>query len=288
MENLFLKYYKIGLFLFVGFLFQSCSTKYKVWVGENNEQKIYNLKYGEEKKQNMDVFLPAYFERDRPAVVIVHGGAWKRGRKQKMIMIQNYLHSKNIPTVNINYRLVKKGITYKDQLEDIDFAIKKFNQFSTKTLLPEDQFIILGESAGAHLALLYGYQNPKLISKIISLSGPTDFYTPQFLKTTYSRYALPTIQDVVGEKFNRENVPIKFKEASPIYQVTNVPTLLFQGDQDILVNRKQGLALDSVLILKNVDHKLIYMKNTGHVPRFFNKEKREKIILPEILNWVRK
>ncbi|MFC6267533.1 alpha/beta hydrolase [Frigoriflavimonas asaccharolytica] len=287
MKKLFFNY----IFWFLGllsFALQSCTSQYKIWVGENNEQKIYNLKYGEEKKQNMDVFLPAYFERDRSAVVIVHGGAWKRGRKQKMIMIQNYLHSKNIPTININYRLVRKGITYKDQLEDIESAIKKFNEFSTKTLLPEDNFIILGESAGAHLALLYGYQNPQLISKIISLSGPTDFYTPQFLATTYSRYALPTIQDVVGEKFNRKKIPESFKIASPIYQVSNVPTLLFQGDQDLLVNRKQGLALDSVLFLHKVDHKLIYMMKTGHVPRFFSKEKREKIILPEILKWIRK
>ena len=205
-----------------------------------------------------------------------------------MIMIQKYLHQKNIPTVNINYRYVKRGVTYKNQLEDISAAIIKFNEFSGKTQLPNDQFILLGESAGAHLALLYGYQHPEIITKIISLSGPTDFYSKKFLETTYSRYALLTIEDVVGVKFNRENIDQKFKEASPIYQVANVPTLLFQGDQDLLVNRKQGLALDSVLTEKNVEHKLIYMKKTGHTPRFFNKRKREEIILPEILKWILK
>lgn len=269
-------------------LLQSCNTKYRVWVGENNEQKIYNLQYGDQKKQKMDIFLPANYAKDKPAVIIVHGGAWKRGNKEHMIMIQKYLHQKNIPTININYRLVKRNVTYKMQLEDIDSAIQKFNQFSQKTQLPDNQFIILGESAGAHLALLYGYQNPETITKIISLSGPTDFYSKKFLETTYSRYALLTIEDVVGAEFNRENIDQKFKEASPIYQVTNVPTLIFQGDQDLLVNRRQGLALDSVLTEKNIEHKLIYMMKTGHTPRFFNKRKREEIILPEILKWIKK
>lgn len=287
MKKLFLNYH-YWIFGLLCFVLQSCNTKYRIWVGENNEQKIFNLKYGEEKNQNMDVFLPANFNKSKPAVLIVHGGAWKHGRKEHMIMIQNYLHEKNIPTININYRLVKKGITYKNQLKDIGSAIKKFNEYSEKTLLPNDQFIILGESAGAHLALLYGYQNPELISKIISLSGPTDFYTSQFLQTSYSRYALPTIENVVGVEFDRENIAGEFLEASPINNISNVPTLLFQGDQDLMVNRKQGLALDSVLTLKNVEHKLIYMKNTGHAPRFFNKRKREKIILPEILKWIQK
>ncbi|WP_449398907.1 hypothetical protein [Chryseobacterium wanjuense] len=33
----------------------------------------------------------------------------------------------------------------------------------------------MGESAGGHLALLYGYQNPEQIKKIISLSGRNRF-----------------------------------------------------------------------------------------------------------------
>jgi acetyl esterase/lipase len=271
---------------FVLIIFNSCHSQYKIWVGENNEQKIHNLAYGDHKKQKMDVFLPANYAINQPTVIIVHGGAWKRGRKEKMIMIQKFLFKNKIPSININYRLVNKKIIYKNQLEDIDSAIKKFNNYSNKTQLSIDNYIILGESAGAHLALLYGYSHPEIIKKIISLSGPTDFYSSEFLKTTYSRYALPTIENVVGKKFNRKNIPQEFLEASPIYKVKDVPTLLFQGDQDVLVNRKQGIILDSVLTEKNIEHRFIYMKNTGHVPRFFSKRKREQIILPAILQWI--
>lgn len=269
-------------------LLLSCNTKHRIWVGKGMEQKIFNLKYGEHRKQNMDIFLPAYYTPDTPVVLLIHGGFWKFGGKQKMIQIQNFLHRHRIPTVNINYRLVskKQKISYREQLEDIALSIEKFNSLSGNAGLMSDHYILLGESSGAHLALLYGYRNPNRVKKIISLSGPSDFYTSGFLNSVYSRYTSPTIEDVVGEKFNRKKLSEKFKEASPISQVAAVPTLIFQGDRDFLVHKSQGIALDSVLTAMEVPHRFIFMKKTGHTPRLYSKKKRDSIILPAILDWI--
>jgi len=269
-------------------LLLSCNTKHRIWVGKGMEQKIFNLKYGEHRKQNMDIFLPPYYTPDTPVVLLIHGGFWKFGRKQKMIQIQNFLHRHRIPTVNINYRLVskKQKITYREQLEDIALSIEKFNSLSANAGLMSDHYILLGESSGAHLALLYGYRNPNQVKKIISLSGPSDFYTSGFLNSVYSRYTSPTIEDVVGEKFNRKKLSEKFKEASPISQVAAVPTLIFQGDRDVLVHKSQGIALDIVLTAMEVPHRFIFMKKTGHTPRLYSKKKRDSIILPAILDWI--
>ncbi len=75
----------------IGFLLQSCNTKFRVWVGPDGQQKIYNLKYGEHKRQKMDVFLPKDYPVDSPVILIVHGGAWTMGRKEHMIHIQKML-----------------------------------------------------------------------------------------------------------------------------------------------------------------------------------------------------
>ncbi|KFE98224.1 esterase [Chryseobacterium formosense] len=285
MKKLVLNYHFFVLGL-MSCILNSCNTKFRVWVGKDS-QKIYNLKYGEHKRQKMDVFLPADYPQDSPVVLIVHGGAWKYGRKEHMIQIQKLLFNSNIPSINMNYRLVSKHLTYKEQLEDINAVIEKFNSLSDNAELLPNNYILLGESAGGHLALLYGYQNPDKIKKIISLSGPTDFYSEQYLKSFYSKYTSGTIQKMVGTKFNRKSLSEDFQKASPVANVTNVPTLLFQGNQDFLVNQKQGLALDSVLTKMNVPHKLIFMDKTGHAPRFFNKKKRDSIIYPNILEWIR-
>lgn len=282
--------FKLGWSLLALTALFSCNNRHRVWVGNYGEQKIFNLPYGSHKKQVMDIFLPAQYAPDSPTVMIVHGGAWKYGRKEHMIMIQKYLHHHKIPTVNIDYRNAsgKRRITYKEQLEDIALAQKKFNSLAPKAKLKPDNYIILGESAGAHLALLYGYRNPEKTKKIISLSGPTDFFTSQYTSTMHSWYSAPTVGTMVGTKFSRKNISDRFKEASPVSQVSNVPTLLFQGDSDFLVNRRQAISLDSVLEEKGVPHQLIYMKNTGHTPRFFSKYKRDSIILPAILDWIKK
>lgn len=286
MKKLILNYHFFVLGL-LGLVLNSCNTKFRVWVGKDS-QKIYNLKYGEHKRQKMDIFLPADYATDSPVVLILHGGAWKYGRKEHMIKIQKMLFENNIPSVNMNYRLVSKHFTYKDQLEDIQSAIETFNSLSEKAELLPDNYILLGESAGGHLALLYGYQNSDKIKKIISLSGPTDFYSSEYLNSFYSKYTSGTVQKMVGSKFDRKNLSEEFQKASPIANITNVPTLLFQGNQDFLVNQKQGLALDSALTAMNVPHKLVFMDKTGHAPRFFNKTKRDSIIYPNILEWIKK
>ncbi|AZA79921.1 alpha/beta hydrolase [Chryseobacterium sp. G0186] len=274
----------------ISFLLQSCNTKFRVWVGPDGQQKIYNLKYGEHKRQKMDIFLPKDYTEDSPVVLILHGGAWTIGKKEHMIQIQKMLFENRIPSINMNYRFVskKKNITYKQQLEDIGLAIERFNSVAGKAELQPNNYILLGESAGGHLALLYGYRHPDQIKKIISLSGPTDFYSPEYLNSFYSKYTSPTFQKVVGTKFDRKNISEAFKEASPIANITNVPTLLFQGNNDFLVNYHQGQAMDSALSRMNVPHKFVFMEKTGHVPRLFSKTKRDRIIYPNILEWIQK
>ncbi|WP_428067829.1 alpha/beta fold hydrolase [Chryseobacterium gambrini] len=289
MKKLILRYHFFVLGL-IGFILTSCNTrKFKVWVGTNKEQKIYNLKYGDHKRQKADIFLPSDYPENSPVVLLIHGGAWTLGKKEHMIQIQKMLFKNNIPSINMNYRLVSKSkkITYREQLEDINSVIAKFNELAQKAELQPNNYILLGESAGGHLALLYGYQNPDKIKKIISLSGPTDFYSPEYLNSFYSKYSSPTIQKVVGTKFLRKNLSEEFKKASPIAHISNVPTLHFQGNQDFLVSPKQGIALDSALTAQNVPHKFIFMENTGHVPRFFSRKKRDSIIYPNILEWIK-
>lgn len=289
MKKLILRYHFFVMGC-ISFLLQSCNTKFRVWVGPGGQQKIYNLKYGEHKRQKMDVFLPKDYAENSPVVLIVHGGAWTLGKKEHMIQIQKMLFQNKVPSINMNYRLVsqKKKITYKQQLEDIGSVIEKFNSLAEKAELQPNNYIILGESAGGHLALLYGYQHPDQIKKIISLSGPTDFYSPEYLNSFYSKYTSPTIQKVVGTHFDRKNLSEAFKEASPIANITPVPTLLFQGNHDFLVNQHQGIAMDSALTQMNIPHKFVFMEKTGHAPRFFSKRKRDSIIYPNILNWISK
>lgn len=282
MKNLVYNYH-FWIMGILGMIFQSCSTKFKT-VENEGSKKIYNIQYGPEKRQRMDVFLPKNVDSEKPVVMIVHGGAWKFGHKEHMKMIQDFLFKENIPSININYRLLKKGILYTDQISDIADAVKKSNELAPSWNLKTSNFVLLGESAGGHLALLYGYKNPEHIKKLISMSGPTDFYSENYRASKYGKRTQGIFQKVVGEKF--QNNAESFKNASPVANVSSIPTLIFQGDRDFLVNKNQGLALDSVLTAQKIPHRLVYMEKSGHVPRFV-KWKRDSIIFPNILSFIK-
>ena len=227
----------------------------------------------------MDIYIPEQFNNRQTPVILVHGGAWKYGNKIHLRSIQKFLLKNNIPSFNINYRLLNDSIRYQQQLDDIARAVKHISTNAGKYGIKTEKYIIIGESAGGHLSLLYGYQNSHQIEKIISLSGPTDFYSENFKDSFYFKQSRRIFEKVVGGSYSKSSDEEIFKAASPVAQVSNVPTLIFQGGKDPLVNRKQGLALDSILKSKNVPHKLVYMPNSGHVPRLL-KKKRETIIYP--------
>ena len=270
-------------------LAMSCSNKYRVWQGTQKEEKIFNLPYGPHERNILDVYIPDGVTEEAPICIIVHGGAWKFGKKEHLKHLQKHLHSQGIITGSMNYRLVKSGgpVTYKEQLADIDAAVKKILA-TLAPLHPEKRTVtLLGESAGGHLALLYGYQHPQIIDRVISMSGPADFISPQYRHSKYYERSHRTFEDVVGKKYADTASWKSFEEASPIYQKEFLPTLIFQGNRDFLVDEKQGLALDSVLTAHQVKHELVYMDKTGHVARF-NPKKRDTIVYPHIVDFVKK
>ena len=78
MKRLILNYHfwLLGIF---SMIFNSCSTKYKVISENSGTKKIYNLKYGEDKRNTMDVFLPEKYSSETPiAVSYTHLDVYKR------------------------------------------------------------------------------------------------------------------------------------------------------------------------------------------------------------------
>ncbi|WP_406632159.1 alpha/beta hydrolase [Ornithobacterium rhinotracheale] len=266
-------------------VFASCHN-YKKTTDYYGGTKEFNLSYGENKRHRMDLFLPA-FRDNKPLVVIIHGGGWILGEPWHLRGIQNFLHKKQYPTASITYRLANKKINYKDQLADVSQAIEFLKKNAKKYHLPSAPYIMLGESAGGHLTLMYAHEHPENVSKVISMSSPTDFYSKAYTdKKFYHWYTKRTMSIAVGDRYKLgEKIPESFKEASPLFNLANKPTLMFQGTTDLLVNKSQGFALDKALAEANIPHRLVVMNGAGHLPRY-RPSWRNKVVFPEILNFI--
>jgi acetyl esterase/lipase len=168
--------------LFSMSLFISCTETTGTGVSLHaSPLNLRNVAYGKDSAQRIDIYLPA----DRSishtkSILLVHGGGWNAGDKSDL---NGYIDSfkKRMPgyaIFNINYRLVAPGKLFPTQEIDLKSAIEFISKRSEEYGINKNKLVLLGVSAGAHLALLQAYKNhsPK-IAAVIDLFGPTDLET---------------------------------------------------------------------------------------------------------------
>lgn len=226
---------------------------------------LMNEPYGGDSAQKMDIYLPAGRTKAATrALVLIHGGSWTSGNKSDLTA---YIDSfrRRMPDVaifNLNYRLIRQGVPFSVQEEDIRNAVATIRGAADEYVFNPNEVILLGVSAGAHLALLEGYKRPAGIRAIIDFFGPTD------LVAMYRQPWHPMIpflvQSVTGTTPDEQ--PKLFEDASPIFHVGagNPPTLIFHGLRDGIVSPEQSRALAAALKRAGVRHQLITYPEAGH------------------------
>ena len=256
----------LGLALLVSF----CSKK-DIGKGESTgrdslpEVSYLNLSYGADEQQRLDVYLPEARNEKTRLLVIIHGGGWTAGDKSDF---DSYIaeFKKRLPGyafANLNYRLATTaGNYFPAQEEDIMSAITYLKSKTADYNISTD-FVFLGISAGAHLALLQGYKH----SDILQPKGIVSFFGPVDLEQLYvnSDQSIPVVLHNIMNATLQEN-PNLFKEASPINYVTSssAPTLMLHGDKDNLVPLEQAQMLQNKLIDLGVMNKLVVYSGQGH------------------------
>lgn len=230
-------------------------------------QTITDVSYGNDTAQRMDVYLPeGRTDSTTRVMVMIHGGAWMEGDKRDFNAYVNVLKDQ-LPyyaIVNINYRLATQtGNWFPIQEEDVKKAIQSVYD-KRKEYVISDKFVLLGASAGGHLALLQGYKynTPVKPKAIISFFGPTDLAAMYNAQTNaFYKYALSTL---IGG--TPATTPQKFAQASPITFVNtqSPPTLLLHGSDDPLVPVQQAEVLKAKLATAGVPHELIVYPREGH------------------------
>lgn len=226
---------------------------------------LLNEPYGGDSAQKMDIYLPAgRTAASTRALVLIHGGSWTSGNKSDLTA---YIDSfrKRMPEVavfNLNYRLIRPGLPFSVQEEDIRTALTTIRDAAGEYVFNKDEVVLLGVSAGAHLALLQGYKRPEGIKAIIDFFGPTDLIA--MYRQPWHPMIPFLVQSVTGTTPDEQ--PELFRAASPIVHVSpqSPPTLIFHGLQDNIVSPEQSRALAESLRKAGVRHQLITYPNAGH------------------------
>lgn len=252
------------------------------------KQDFLNLAYGKSKQNTLDLFLPENYTEKTPVILLLHGGAWMMGGKEYTYKTAKDLRDKGFIVANIDYRYVSDTVHGKDILGDIGNAHRYVQTISKKYQFKTSGYHISGISAGAHLALLYGYTTKKSIKSIAVLCAPTQLDNLATLEEFYKKKLISNIELLADANYDPGKKPdSKFTKVSPYFYIKKIPTLLFHGNKDEIVPFSQGEFLYKKLLEKKVQSKFVIMDGKGH-DCGMNQVDSEKIVLDEISEWVKK
>lgn len=105
-----------------------------------------------DKLQSLDVYSPPE-GKDHPVIVWIHGGGWSKGDKASLQQKPQAFVDKGFVFVSVNYRLVP-AVTVKDIMADLAKSVRWVRDHATEHRGDPNSLIIMGHSAGAHLAAL--------------------------------------------------------------------------------------------------------------------------------------
>ena len=111
--------------------------------------------YGADPKQRLDLVKPAGVAR-APVLLFVHGGGWSIGDKAHAAGDKaRWANDQSWAFASANYRLVPNA-TVEQQAADVASAVAWLRANAGAQGLDPDRIVLLGHSAGAHLASLVG------------------------------------------------------------------------------------------------------------------------------------
>ena len=215
------------------------------------------LVYGPEPLQFGDLRLPDG-AGPHPIVVVVHGGYWQA--------IYNLTHAGHlcvdlaahgIATWNVEYRRIgDPGGGWPATLDDVVAAVAHLHLLAEAYPLDLERVVVIGHSAGGHLALLTGLRTSIPLRGVISLAGVVD---P--LATRRNRDDHDLAERLLGG--TPGEAPEVWREASPRAQLPlGIRYVLACGTADVHWEPNEEMAAAAAAAGDDVE--LVPLEGAGH------------------------
>ncbi|MEE2826940.1 MAG: alpha/beta hydrolase [Planctomycetota bacterium] len=240
---------------------------------------------GEDYRLTLDVYEPEG-EGPFPAVLAIHGGAWRSGSKITMLRHAWKLASAGYVVVAINYRHAPEH-KFPAQIHDCKQAVRWMRKHASQYSIDPDRIAAFGYSAGGHLAALLGTTSAEG-----QLEGPGE--------TTGNGQLSARVQAVIAGgavcdfswidpestllKYwigaTRETDPAAYLAASPIHYISKEapPFFFYHGKKDAIVPFSSAERMHRKLTEQGTPSKFIPVAGKGHLATFADIQQIEACI----------
>lgn len=219
----------------------------------------------------LDMVLPKG-KGPHPAVMVIHGGAWRGGNKKDCMFIMPELARAGYVAISPQYRFCPKDV-FPAQVEDVKAAVRWAKAHASEFDIDPERFGAMGFSAGGHLAMMLGLTSPadglegdaaaagpdSRVKAVVNYFGPTDLAAADIPDVSK-----PLVRDFLGG--TPKEKPELAARASPLSFVSrdDAPVLTFQGTKDPLVPATQAIKLAERMTAAGVPGRVELMVGAGH------------------------
>lgn len=220
----------------------------------------------------IDLARPAEGKGPFPAVLVIHGGAWRGGNKRDNRPLLEQLAQRGYVAASPQYRFCPRE-TFPAQVHDVKAAVRWLRAHAADYQLDPEKIGAVGFSAGGHLALMLGLTGPEdglegdvdgdapssKVQAVVNYFGPTDLAAADIPDVSK-----PLVKDFLGG--TAEEKPEAAAKASPVTFVSkgDAPTLTFQGTKDPLVPHTQAFKLTEAMTAAGVTGRVELLVGAGH------------------------
>lgn len=221
------------------------------------------LFYGSDPKQVIDVYTPEDAVDDLPVVLFVHGGGWRMGENKYVQSKPAHFTASNYIFASTGYRLLPSS-PVEEQAQDVGAAVQAIVGQAGSIGADPQQIVLMGHSAGAHLAALVA-SDPKYaddafdaIKGVVLLDG-AGYDIP-----THMASAGPRSRDTYLNAFG--NDPARQADLSPITHAggRDAPNWLALYVEGRAASQAQSQLLADALVAAGADAKAVPIANTDH------------------------
>ncbi len=209
----------------------------------------------------------------RPAVLLVHGGGFRRGTRQSYLPLAIKLAERGYVAATVSYRLAPRH-QFPAPVHDVKAAVRFLRANAAKFQIDPDRIGALGGSAGGHLVLFLGLtpnleefegsgpnkESSSRVACVVNFYGPTDF-TQSYSKSVDAAQVLPLF--LGGDLDHARAAHIR---ASPLNWVTPQasPVLSIHGTKDTFVAYEHSLWITERLVAAGVPAEIETISGAGH------------------------
>lgn len=121
-----------------------------------------------------DAYLPEA-ARPAPAVIAMHGGGWKGGTRDTYRHLGPLFAERGYALLAIDYRLVRGDRNrYPAAVDDVRSATAYVREHHAELNVDPERMVLMGDSAGAHLAALVGLTGRPQVKAVVGVFGVYD------------------------------------------------------------------------------------------------------------------